>query len=87
MWPKTLTAFFGGLLLSVSIMLSLYLLIPLAIGTKLLIGLLAGFIIWVAAMVYYYSFNSGKTSAIACGKFLLLSVGVNSLLFWYQSPL
>ena len=44
MWPKTLTAFFGGLLLSVSIMLSLYLLIPLAIGTKLLIGLLAGFV-------------------------------------------
>ncbi len=38
MWPKTITAFLGGLLLSVSMMLSLYLLIPLAIDIKLLIG-------------------------------------------------
>ncbi|MDR8522740.1 MULTISPECIES: hypothetical protein [Shewanella] len=87
MWPKTITAFLGGLLLSVSMMLSLYLLIPLAIDIKLLIGLLAGFSIWVAAMVYFYSFNNPKTSALRCGKFLLLSVAINSLLFWYQSPL
>ncbi|MCL1137911.1 hypothetical protein [Shewanella pneumatophori] len=87
MWPKSLTAFFGGLLLSVSMMLSLYLLLPIAIDIKLLVGLLAGFSIWVAAMVYYYSFNSAKTSALACGKFLLLSVAVNFLLYWYQSLL
>ncbi|MEC4727542.1 hypothetical protein HWQ46_18520 [Shewanella sp. D64] len=81
MWPKSITAFFGGLGLSVSMMLSLYLLIPLAIDVKLLIGLIAGFIIWVGAMLYYFSFNSAKTSGIACIKLLLISVAVNTFLF------
>ncbi|QQX81157.1 hypothetical protein JK628_04615 [Shewanella sp. KX20019] len=81
MWPKSITAFFGGLALSVSIMLSLYLLLPLAIDIKLLIGLIAGFLIWVGAMVYYYSYNSAKASSIACIKLLLLSAAVNTFLF------
>jgi hypothetical protein len=81
MWPKSITAFFGGLALSVSIMLSLYLLTPLAIDVKLLIGLIAGFLIWVGAMVYYFSYNSAKASGLACIKLLLISVAVNAFLF------
>ncbi|GIU13452.1 hypothetical protein TUM4261_27730 [Shewanella sp. c952] len=87
MWPKSIIAFLGGLLLSVSIMLSLYLLVPLAIDIKLLLGLLSGFIIWVAVMVYCYSFNKGKDVAFACGKLLILSLVVNAVLFWSYTPL
>ncbi|RPA32822.1 hypothetical protein EGC77_05460 [Shewanella psychromarinicola] len=81
MWPKSITAFFGGFALSVSIMLSLYLLTPFATDVKLLLGLIAGFLIWVGAMVYYFSYNSAKGSGIACIKLLLLSVAVNTFLF------
>ncbi|ACJ30799.1 MULTISPECIES: hypothetical protein [Shewanella] len=87
MWPKSIIAFLGGLLLSVSIMLSLYLLLPLAIDIKLLLGLLSGFLIWVAVMVYCYSFNNGKAVAVACGKLLMLSLLVNAVLFWTLPPL
>lgn len=81
MWPKSITAFFGGLILSVSMMLSLYQLLPLATDIKLLIGLIIGFLIWVGAMVFYYSYNSAKASSIACIKLILLSVAANVFLF------
>ena len=81
MWPKSISAFFGALILSISIMLSLFLLIPLATAMKLLIGLISGFFIWVGLMVYYFSFNNGKDSGIACIKLLMVAIAVNSLLF------
>jgi len=87
MWPKSIIALFGGLFVSVSMMLSLYLSVSMAVDTKLLLGLLLGFIIWVAVMLYCYSFNSAKACAIAYGKLLALSLLITVVLYGCKSPL
>ena len=77
MWAKTSAAIIGGCLVSISIMLNLNFLLPLAVDSRLLIGLLAAFPLWVATMVLSYASRSGWHAWQRCGGILLLSVGVN----------
>ena len=78
MWPKTFAALIGGCLISVSIMLNLNYLLPFAKDVKLLIGVLVGFPIWVAAMVYCYASSGGWQAWKRCGSIILVSAGINS---------
>ena len=80
MWPKTLTSFFLGLLLSISLMMNLASLLPLAIDTVLIIGFIANFFVWSGVMVYFYAFETIKKPFIQSGLILLISIVGNILL-------
>ena len=80
MWPKTLTSFFLGLLLSISLMMNLASLLPLAIDTVLIIGFIANFFVWSGVMVYFYAFDTIKKPLIQSGLILLVSIVGNILL-------
>lgn len=80
MWPKTLTSFFLGLLLSISLMMNLASLLPLAIDTVLIIGFIANFFVWSGVMVYFYAFDTIKKPLIQSGLILLISIVGNILL-------
>lgn len=80
MWPKTLTSFFLGLLLSISLMMNLASLLPLAIDTVLIIGFITNFFVWSGVMVYFYAFDTIKKPLIQSGLILLISI-VGNILF------
>lgn len=77
MWPKSIAALIGGCLVSVSLMLNLNYLLPLATDVKLLIGVLIGFPMWVAAMVYCYASEGGWHAWKRCGGIILVSASIN----------
>ena len=82
MWLKSLAAFAWGVLLAVCLVLLVFRLLPLAVDAKLLIGMLLGFGLWVAVMVYCYSRNTVKAASIVCGKWFAVTVAANVLLFY-----
>ncbi|WDE06099.1 hypothetical protein SG34_003985 [Thalassomonas viridans] len=81
MWPKSLVAFFFGIILSISLMLNLNHLLPVPVDVRLLIGLVTGFCLWVAVMVYCYSRNTARAAVWGCCKTLLASGAVNVYFF------
>jgi len=78
MWPKSLAAIIGGCLVSISVMLNLNYLLPFTVDTRLFIGLLTAFPLWIATMIYCYASNGGWQAWQRCGAILLVSVGLNS---------
>ena len=84
MWLKTLAALIAGCLISISLMLNLNYIIPLAIDTRLLIGLLAAFPLWIGAMVWCYASSSGKQAWKRCGGLLMVSIFFNGLFIWVK---
>lgn len=81
MWPKTFAALFGGCLISISVMLNINHLLPLDVDTRLFLGLLMAFPLWVGAMIWCYASESGWEAWRRCGGLLLVSVGFNTLFF------
>lgn len=79
MWTKSIAAVFGGCLVSISVMLNLNYLLPFMVDTRLLVGLLVAFPIWVASMIYFYGSENAKQAWKRCGTILLVSVGINSI--------
>lgn len=77
MWPKTLTGFFLGLLISISVMLNISQSLPLPVDIRLLAGLLIAFPLWGGVMTYCYYINSTKRAALSCCKLLAVSVLLN----------
>ena len=77
MWTKTVAAILGGGLVSISIMLNLNFMIPLAVDTRLLIGVLIAFPLWVAAMLACYASRDGVHAWQGCALVLLVSISVN----------
>ena len=78
MWPKSIAAILGGCLVSISVMLNVNYLLPMMIDTRLLIGLLTAFPLWIATMIYCFVSDSGKQAWKRCSLILVVSVGVNS---------
>lgn len=81
LWTQSIAALFWGLLLSISIMLNLNKLMPLATDTRLFVGLLVGFCTWAAVITFCLSRNDAKQAARACGLWLLISVLVNVVMY------
>lgn len=79
MWSKSIAAILGGCLVSISLMLNINYLLPFMIDTRLLVGLLAAFPLWIATMIYCYGSDTAKQAWKRCGLILLVSVGVNSI--------
>lgn len=79
MWPKSFAAILGGCLVSISIMLNLNYLLPIAVDTRLFVGLLISFPIWIATMVWCYASKGGKQAWQRCGSLLFLSGSINAV--------
>lgn len=79
MWAKTSAAIIGGSLLSISIMLNINFLLPFVVDTRLFIGLILAFPLWVAVMVLCYSSKGGKQAWARCGAILAVSGSANAL--------
>ncbi|MDD8060807.1 MULTISPECIES: hypothetical protein [Shewanella] len=82
MWFKSFAAFVWGLLLAVCLALLLFRLLPFAADTKLFVGMMLGFCLWVAVMIYCYSRNNAKAASMVCGKWFVVSAIANVLLFY-----
>ncbi|WDD99763.1 hypothetical protein [Thalassomonas actiniarum] len=81
MWFKSFAAMILGLLLSVSFMLNLNYLLPVAVDIRLFVSLVSAFCFWLAVMVYCYSRNSARAAVFGCGQSLLVSGTVNVYFF------
>ncbi|SFC60919.1 hypothetical protein [Pseudoalteromonas denitrificans] len=79
MWPKSTAAIFGGCLVSISIMLNLNYILPTAVDTRLFIGLLCAFPLWITMMVWCYVSEGGLQAWKRCGSVLLVSIGINAI--------
>ena len=84
MWSRTLVGFLIGLLLSISLVLNINLLIPLAEDTMLLVGLLLAFPIWTGVLVWCYGMPSTKTAMKKTLLALVPMVGLNVLLLYVR---
>ena len=82
MWGKTATGLFLGLLVTVSLLLNLFYLLPWAQDTKLLTGLLFGFVAWGSIMSWCYSLKTAWQSLRVLFPLLALSALLN---FWMMS--
>jgi len=79
MWAKTSAALLGGCLVSISIMLNLNFILPFAIDTRLFVGLILAFPLWIAAMIWCYGSRSGWVAWRRCGLLLLVSGSANAV--------
>ena len=77
MIAKTLTATFGGCLVSISLMLNINYLMPFAVDTRLFVGLFLSFILWVGAMVWAYSCKTAWQAWKKYSVFLFFSIIIN----------
>lgn len=82
MWSKSFAGLIGGLLISISLMVSLYYLVPIGADARIMLGLILGWVFWAAVMVWCYASDSGMQAWKRCGAFLMASVAVNTALFF-----
>ncbi|MCG7533359.1 hypothetical protein MHM98_18685 [Psychrobium sp. MM17-31] len=78
MWPKSLIAIIGGCLLSISLMLNLNFIFPFEVDTRLFIGLLFSFPLWVGVMVWCYASDSFKHALKRCTALFIPSAMFNA---------
>lgn len=78
MIARTFAALIGGCLVSISIMLNLNYLLPVEIDTRLFIGLLLAFPLWIATMVWCYSAAGGIQAWKRCFYILGCSATINT---------
>ena len=84
MWPKTLIGLFFGLLLSISIVLNLNLILPLAEDVRLISGLVLAFPIWAGVLVWSYAFEKARKAAKNISLVLIPSCLLNAVLLMNQ---
>ena len=80
MWPKTMVGLFLGLFLSMSIVLNLNLILPLAEDIKLISRLVIAFPIWAGTLVWGYAFETALAATKKISMFLVPSILINILL-------
>ena len=81
LWIKSPLAVLWGLVLSISLLLNAYHLLPLPIDVRLFIGLLLGFTIWAGVVTYCCAYQSIWEASRNCLKLLLASAACNLVLF------
>jgi len=77
LWPKSFYGLIWGLVISISLVMNLYHLLPLEASTFLLTALVVSFLIWGAVMLYCYSCSSHKQINMVCLKLFSVSLLVN----------
>ena len=84
MWPKTLIGLFFGLIISMSLVLNLNLVLPLAEDVKLISGLILAFPIWAVVLVWAYAFEKARTAAKKMSFIFVPSCLLNAILLMSQ---
>ncbi len=74
MWGRTFIGLFLGLGVAICLLRALDAWLPFAVDTRLLTGLLAGFVIWGGVMVYAYKFASSWRALGHCGALFGISL-------------
>jgi hypothetical protein len=80
MWPKTFIGFLFGLLLSISLVLNLNLLLPLAEDIRLLTGLVLAFPIWAGVLVWAFAHQKARLAAKHLSFVFIPSCLLNAIL-------
>jgi len=81
LWIKSFAGVIWGLLISITLMLNCYHILPLPRDVSLLTGLLLAFNIWVMVMVYCYASNNALKASLGCLKVLVVSLVINIVFF------
>ncbi|PCJ27993.1 MAG: hypothetical protein COA96_02190 [SAR86 cluster bacterium] len=85
MWFKSSAAILGGCLVSISLMLNLNYLLPLSVDAGLMLGMLIGFPMWAAVMVWCYASKGGLQAWKRCAGMLTVSMALNTVLILSQT--
>tara|TARA_B100001059_G_scaffold236443_1_gene286956 strand:+ start:1774 stop:2214 length:441 start_codon:yes stop_codon:yes gene_type:complete len=86
MWAKSFAGVLGGLLISISVMATFYYTLPLTADARIMIGLILGWIVWAAVMVWSYASDCGKQAWVRVGGLFLVTAGLNAMLVFLVSP-
>lgn len=84
MWAKSFAGILSGLVISISVLVTLYYVLPLAPDVRIMLGLLFGWVVWAAVMVWCYASESGRQAWKRAGGFALVTVALNTALFFTQ---
>ena len=84
MWVKSFVGVLGGLLISISVLATFYYTLPLTADARIMLGLLLGWFVWAAVMVWSYASDSGRQASMRVGGFFLSSVGLNLVIVFFN---
>jgi len=84
MWVKSFVGVLGGLLISISVLATFYYTLPLTADARIMLGLLLGWFVWAAVMVWSYASDSGRQASMRVGGFFLASVGLNLVIVFFN---
>ena len=84
MWVKSFAGILGGLLISISVLATFYYTLPLTADARIMLGLILGWIVWAAVMVWSYASDSGRQASMRVGGFFLASVGLNLVIVFFN---
>ena len=79
LWFKCSSAVIMGLVLSVSLMMNAFYLVPFSAGTRILTGVLMGFFLWGSFVVYCLSKPAISTTFGMFGVAFVVSVLLNMM--------
>ncbi len=85
MWAKTSAGFIGGLFISISVLTAMYYIVPLEADGRIMLGVILGWVVWAAVMVWSYASATGFQAWKRCGGLLLLTAVLNIGLFFTQA--
>jgi hypothetical protein len=84
MWPKSIMGLFLGLFLSMSLVLNINLVLPLAEDVKLISGLVIAFPIWAGTLVWTYAYETALIATKRISVVLVPSILLNVALLMGQ---
>ena len=80
MWVKSFAGVLGGLLISISVLATFYYTLPLNADARIMLGLILGWFVWAAVMVWSYASDSGRQAWMRVGGLFLATVGLNAII-------
>ena len=83
MWVKSFAGVLGGLLISISVLATFYYTLPLTADARIMLGLILGWFVWAAVMVWSYASDSGRQAWMRVGGLFLATVGLNAIIVFF----
>ena len=87
MWAKSFAGILGGLLISISVLSTFYYTLPLTADARIMLGLILGWIVWAAVMVWSYASGTGRQAWVRVGGLFVATVGLNVILVFFGHSL
>ena len=84
MWAKSFAGVLGGLLISISVLVTFYYTLPLTADARIMLGLILGWVVWAAVMVWSYASDSGRQAWVRVVVLFLTTVVLNTMLAFFS---